>query len=38
MHIIFAILPNFSLSSVVGEILFPFIKVAKFLSVYQSIR
>ena len=38
MQINFAIPPNFSLSSVVGGILFPFIKVTKFLSLYQSIR
>ncbi len=36
MQINFAIPPNFSLSTVVGGILFPFIKVAKFLSLYQS--
>ena len=38
MQIIFAIPPNFSLFSVVVGNLFPFIKVTKFLSLYQSIR
>ena len=39
MQINFAILTsNFSLSSVVGGILFSFFKVAKFLSFYQSAR
>ena len=35
MQINFAIPPNFSLSTVVGEILFPFIKVMKSLLHYQ---
>lgn len=38
MQINFAIPPNFSLSSVVGENAFSFFKVTKFLSLYQSIR
>ena len=37
MQINFAIPPNFSLSTEVGGILFPFIKVTKFLLHYQSI-
>ncbi len=36
MQINFAMPPNFSLSSVIGGILFPFFKVTKFLSLYQS--
>ena len=36
MQINFAMPPNFSLSSVIGGILFHFFKVTKFLSLYQS--